>query len=148
MSLVKWDPWREMEDMLDRYTNAVGLRMPRRGSRDIMTGGDWAPRADVTETEREFVIKAELPEIDRKDIHVGVADGVLTISGERRQEDEDSGRTYHLVERHYGSFSRSFSLPAHIDAEHIKAGFRDGLLTLHIPKSEGDRPRGIEIQVE
>ena len=148
MSLVKWDPWREMEDMLDRYTNAVGLRVPRRGGRDIMTGGDWAPRADVTETEREFVIKAELPEIDKKDIHVAVADGVLSISGERRHEQEDTGKTYHLVERHYGSFSRSFTLPTHIDPGRIKAGSKDGLLTLHIPKSEGDRPRGVEIDVE
>jgi heat shock protein Hsp20 len=91
MSLVKWNPWREMEDMFGRYDRAVGW--PRSGSQEIMTAGDWCPRVDIVENDNEFVIKAEIPEVKKEDVKVSVDNGVLTLKGERQQEKEEKGKS-------------------------------------------------------
>jgi HSP20 family protein len=106
MALVRWDSWREIEDMFDRYTRAVG--QPRAGGQDVIASGDWAPRVDIEETDKYFVIKAEVPEIKKEDIKVTVDNGVLTIRGERKQEKEEKGKKFHRVERCYGSRCRGF----------------------------------------
>ena len=148
MAIVKWDPWQEIEDMFDRYTRAVGW--PRRGlaAPESGTRADWSPRVDIAETEQEFTIKAEIPEVDKNDVKITIDNGVVTLQGERRQEKEEKGKTFHRVERYYGSFSRSFSLPDNIDEAAAKASFKDGVLTLQIPKRESAKPRGIEVKVE
>lgn len=146
MALVRWDPWREIEDMFDRYTRAVG--QPRTGSQDVVATGDWAPRVDISETDKEFVIKAEIPEVKKEDVKVTVDNGVMTIHGERKQEKEEKGKKFHRVERCYGSFTRSFTLPDNVDETKIKASFKDGMLNLQIQKTEGAKPKAIEIKVE
>jgi len=146
MALMKWDPWREMEDMFDRYTRAVGW--PRGGGQEIMRTGDWSPRVDIAETDKAFVIKAEIPEVKKEDVKVTVDNGVLSICGDRKQEKEEKGKKFHRVERYYGSFCRSFTLPENIDEGGIKASFKDGMLNLDIPKTEETKPKTVEVKVE
>lgn len=146
MQLTKWDPFREMEDMFDRYSRA--LSFPRRGSQEVMATGDWAPRVDIVETDREFTIKAEIPDVRKEDVKVTVDNGILTIKGERKQEKEEKNKKYHRVERWYGSFTRSFTLPDNVDESKITAAFKDGMLNLTIPKTEASKPKAIEVQVK
>ena len=146
MQLTKWDPFREMEDMFDRYTRAVGW--PRRGSQEVMATGDWAPRVDIAETDNEFIIKAEIPDVKKEDVKVTVDSGVLTIRGQRKQEKEQKGKKFHRVERYYGSFTRSFTLPDYVDETKIEASFKDGMLNLQIPKTQAAKPKAIEVKVK
>lgn len=106
---------------------------------------DWRPAADVRETDEAFVVEAELPGMKRDDVSVTFEDGTLTLSGERKYEEETNGSNLRRVERSYGSFSRSFRLPREIDAESVKASFADGVLTITVPKTETAKPRTIEI---
>ena len=146
MALVRRDPEKEMEDFLDRYARAVG--QPRAGSQEVIATGDWAPRVDIAETDKAFEIKAEIPEVNRKDVKVTVHNGVLTIQGERKQEREEQGKKFHRVERFYGSFTRSFTLPVNVDETKISALFKDGVLNLQIQKTEEAKPKSIEVKVE
>ena len=146
MALVKWDAWREMEDMFDRYFKHAGL--PLAGGQETMTSGEWSPRVDISETDAEFEIKAEIPEVSKEDIHVSVNNGVMTLRGERKQEKEDKNKKYHRIERRYGSFSRSFTLPENVDPAGVKAAFKDGLLAIRIPKSAKSQPKAIEVKVD
>lgn len=146
MKLTKWDPFREMEDMFDRYTRA--LSWPRRGSQEIMTTGDWAPRVDIAETDKEFTIKAEIPEVKKEDVKVTVDNGILTIRGERKQEKEEKDKKFHRVERFYGSFTRSFTLPDNVDETKIEASFKDGMLNLQVPKTAESKPKAISVEVK
>ena len=146
MQLAKWDPFREMEDVFDRYGRAIGW--PRRGTQEVMATGDWAPRVDIAETDNEFVIKAEIPEVNKDDVKVTVDSGVLTIRGERKQEKEEKGKKFHRVERYYGSFTRSFTLPDNVDEGKIDASFKDGVLNLKVPKTEAAKPKAIEVKVK
>ena len=146
MALLIRDPEREMMDMLDRYTRAVG--QPQAGSQEAITTGDWAPRVDIAETDKAFEIKAEIPEVSKEDVKVTVHNGVLTIQGERKQEKEEKGKKFHRVERYYGSFTRSFTLPDNVDENKISASFKDGVLNLQIQKTEKAKPKSIEVKVE
>lgn len=146
MALMKWEPLREIEDMFDRYTRAMGW--PSSQGQELVTTGNWMPRVDISETNNEFVIKAEIPEVKKEDVKVNVDNGVVTIQGERKQEKEDKGKKFHRVERYYGSFCRSFSLPDNVDETKIKASFKDGMLNLQVPKTAAAKPRAIEVKVE
>jgi HSP20 family protein len=143
MSLVRW---QEIEDMFDRYTKAMGH--PRAGSQEVIATGDWAPRVDIAETEKAFEIKAEIPDVNKEDVKVTIDNGVLTIRGERKQEKEEEGKKFHRVERYYGSFTRSFTLPDNVDETKVKASFKDGMLNLQIEKTEIIKPKTIEVKVE
>ena len=146
MALIRWNPWREIEEMADRYTRTVG--QAQTGSQEVVATGDWAPRVDIAETDNAFEIKAELPEVKKEDVKVSVYNGVLTIRGERKQEKEENGKKFHRVERKYGSFTRSFTLPDNVDENDIKAAFKDGILNLQIQKTEEAKPKAIEVNVE
>lgn len=143
MAMVRW---REIEDMFDRYTRAAGNT--RSGSQEVVATGDWVPRVDIAETDTSFEIKAELPEINKEDVKVTVENGVLTIRGERKQEKEEHGKKFHRIERHYGSFTRSFTLPDNVDNTKIKATFKEGMLTLHIQKTDEEKLKAIEVKLE
>jgi len=136
-----------MEDMLDRYTRARAVGQPRAGSQEVIATGDWAPRVDIVETDKAFVIKAEIPEVNKEDVKVTVHNGVLTIQGERKQE-EEKGKKFHRVERYYGSFTRSFTLPDNADETKVTASFTGGMLNLQIEKTEEAKPRSIEVKVK
>jgi HSP20 family protein len=144
---MRWDPFRELEDMSDRLNRMFARPATRTNGKETMIVADWTPSVDISETDGEYLIKAELPDVKREDVKVMLEDGVLTIQGERKQEREEKGKKYHRVERSYGSFVRSFSLPDVIDEEKVKAEFRDGLLNLHLPKSEKAKPKAIEVKV-
>jgi len=146
MALIRWDPSRELDDMFERYTKAVG--QPRAGSQEIIATGDWAPRVDIAETDKAYEIKAEIPEVNKDDVKVTVDSGVLTIRGERKQEKEEKGKKFHRVERYYGIFTRSFTLPDNVDETKVKASFKDGMLNLQIPKTEKAKPKSIEVKVD
>lgn len=147
MTLVRWDPFRELEDMSDRLNRVFARPAVRTGGKETLTVADWIPVVDISESEGEYVIKAELPEVKKEDVKVTVEDGVLTIQGERRQEKEEKGKRFHRVERSYGSFVRSFSLPESVDESATKAEYKDGVLTLHLPKSEKVKPKAIDVKV-
>lgn len=114
--------------------------------KESITLAEWSPLVDITEDDKEYRIKAELPEIKKEEIKFTVENGVLVISGERKLEKEEKGRKYHGVERAYGSFVRSFSLPDDADADKVNAEFNDGVLKVHIAKSESARPKQIEVE--
>jgi len=148
MTLVRWDPFRELEDMSERlnrvFSRPSGLR---NNGKEAMTVADWMPTVDISENEAEYLIKAELPEIKKEDVKVTVEDGVLTLQGERRQEKEEKGKKFHRVERSYGSFVRSFTLPESVDEGAVKAEYKDGVLNLHLPKTEKVKPKAIDVKV-
>lgn len=146
MALIKWEPMREIEDLFDRYTRAMGW--PANRGQEMVATGDWTPRVDISETDNEFTIKAEIPDVKREEVKVSVENGMVTIQGERRQEKEEKGKKFHRVERYYGKFVRSFNLPANVDETRIKATFKDGMLNLQIPKTEAAKPKAIEVKVE
>jgi HSP20 family protein len=148
MTLVRWDPFRELEDVSDRL-NRMFARPGARTSngKETMIVADWTPSVDISETENEYQIKAEIPDVKKEDVKVTLEDGVLTIQGERKHEKEERGKKYHRIERSYGSFVRTFSLPDVIDDEKVKAEFKDGVLNLHLPKSEKAKPKAIEVKV-
>jgi HSP20 family protein len=145
MTLMKWDPWREIEDMFDRYTKAVGWP---RGGQEAMASSDWSPRVDIVEAEQEFLIKADIPGVEKDHVKVSVENGVLTIQGERKTEKEEKDAKFHRVERFTGTFVRRFTVPENVDADAIKAVFKDGMLTLHLPKTQKALPKAIDILVE
>lgn len=149
MAVVKWDPFRELEEMSDRLNRVFNRpTLSRTGNgKEIMTAADWSPVVDVLENDKEYVIKAEIPEVKKEDVKITVQDGVLTIQGERKHEAEEKGKRFHRIERSYGSFVRSFSVPDFVDEEKVAAEFKDGVLSLHLPKTEKARPRAIEVKV-
>ncbi len=148
-ALTRWEPFREMEDFQNRLSTLFGrpLRRPDGHGREDITLADWMPLADIAEDEKEYLIKAELPELRKEDVKVTVENGVLTISGERKFEQEEKEKKYHRVERGYGTFVRSFTLPDDSDANRVKAEFKNGILIVHLPKSERAKPKQIEVNV-
>jgi HSP20 family protein len=146
---TRWDPFKELDEMQSRLSTMFG-RAPLRkdGARqEAMRLVEWAPLVDIIEDEKEYRIKAELPEVKKEDVKVAVQDDVLTITGERTFEKEEKGKKYHRVERAYGSFARTFTLPEDSDAGKVTAEFQQGILHVHIPKSEKARPKSIEVKV-
>lgn len=148
-NLTRWNPLNELEDLMNRYNRIFGLtRAGDREMSDLFSRSDWAPAVDIKETDDAYLIEAELPGLSKKDVKVTVDDGVLTIQGERRQEEESSDKKIHRVERFYGSFMRRFSLPDNVDENSVKAKFKDGVLTLSVKKAEPKEPKAIEVHVE
>ena len=147
MTLVRWDPFRELESMSDRLNRVFARPTLSTSGREALTVADWLPTVDISETDSEYLIKAELPEVKKEDVKVTVENGVLTLQGERRQEKEEKGKKYHRVERSYGSFVRSFTLPESVDESAVKAEYKDGMLNLHLPKAEKVKPKSIDVKV-
>jgi HSP20 family protein len=137
-----------MEDLQNRLSTLFGRTPMRLGNgEERITLAEWTPLADITEDDKEYVIKAELPELKKEDVKVTVENGVLTISGERRFEKEEKKKKYHRVERGYGSFFRTFALPQDVDPDKLKANFKQGILEVHLPKNEKARPKQIDVNV-
>jgi HSP20 family protein len=147
MRVIKWEPFRDVDDVFDRFFAETMRRWPR-----VPTEGraaqDWAPAADVSETEAEYLIKADLPEVRKEDVSVTVQDGVLTLSGERKQEKRAEGERLHRIERVYGSFVRRFALPENADEQGITAESRDGVILIHIPKVKVVQPQPRQITIQ
>jgi len=124
MNLVRWDPFK-----------------------DESFFASWEPPVDIQETEKEFVLKADLPDVKKEDVKVEFEDGVLTFEGERKQEKEEKGKRFHKIERSYGKFVRRFALPTDVDGAHAKADFKDGVLNVHLPKTAEAKAKTIEVKV-
>jgi HSP20 family protein len=146
MNIVKWSPFRELEDIqarLNRFFNEI----PVRRESDGLLFTEWTPAVDVQETEKEYLIKAELPDVKKEDVKVEMLDGMLTIEGERKQEKEEKGKRFHRVERAYGKFVRQFTLPTEVEPAKIAAEFKDGMLNVHLPKTAEAKPKAVEVKV-
>ena len=148
MSMVRFDPFREMAQMQDRINRIFGDAYTRRHDDDLTQRGEWFPAVDIYENaHQESVLKAELPGIVREDIDVRVENNTLTLRGERKRDTEVKQEQFHRVERSYGSFSRSFSLPSRIDTDQVRAEFKDGVLAITLPVKAEAKPRQIEVAV-
>lgn len=141
---TEFDPWREFRSIEDRLEKVFGDLLPR--GREEGLARTWEPAVDVYETDKEFVLKVELPEVEEKDVHVNVDGNMLTLTGERKQEREIKKEQYHRTERFYGSFARSFTLPDTVDRDNIKATYKGGVMKLTLPKKEGAKPKEIKIE--
>jgi HSP20 family protein len=147
--LSEWNPFRELDEFDNRLSQFFGSSAltRRTNGREDITVAEWAPLVDITEDEKEYLIKAELPDVKKSDVKVRVEDGVLYICGERKFEKEEKGKRYHRVERSYGSFTRSFALPEDADPQQVNAEFKDGVLGVHVGKDKNARPKSIEVKV-
>lgn len=142
MNLTTWDPFRELEEMSGRLNRVLG-----RTEGKELSNYDWSPSVDILETAEDFQVKCELPEVKKEDVKVNVSDGLLRIEGERKFDKEDKTKRYHRVERFYGSFMRSFALPDGVEADKVRADFKDGLLTVRMPKSPKTLPRAVDVKI-
>jgi len=140
MALIKWDPFREFNTLQERLGGMLGKNFETG-----MSTTAWNPAVDIFENENDIVIKAELPGMNAKDIEVKLENNVLMLKGERRFEKETKEENYHRVEREYGTFSRSFSLPMAVNAEKVTAEYKDGVLKIVLPKKEETKPKPIKI---
>jgi HSP20 family protein len=148
MNLVRWDPFRELEEVSTRLNRLFSQPLGRRRIEDegsLMA--EWAPAVDVQETEGEYLIKADLPDVKKEDVHVELQDGMLCLRGERRQEKEEKGKKFHRIERAYGQFERRLALPSEVDPQTVAAEFKNGVLNVHLPKSASAKPKAIEVKV-
>ena len=152
MNLIRYeDPAfplvREMEEFSEHLNRFLGGRVRANGDKELLTVTDWMPAVDIQETDREYLLKAELPEVKKEDVKVTVENGVLTIQGERKKEKEEKGKKFHRIERSYGTFLRTFSVPVDAEESKVAADFKDGILRVHLPKTEKPRPKAMEVKV-
>ena len=145
MNVVKYDPFRELRSLQDEMTRLFSGVVPANVSRDEMLGGNWSPRVDIFENKDHLVLEAELPGMNKDDFELSFENNVLTLKGERKFEKKTEGENYHRVERSYGSFTRSFTLPQTVTAEGATAEFNDGILSVSLPKREDTKARKIEV---
>ena len=151
MNTVRWDPFREqfreLEEVSNRLNRMFGQPLRRAGEDEATFFADWGPALDVQETDKEYIVKTDLPDVRKEDLKVDLKDGVLTVEGERKQEKEEKGKTFHRIERSYGKCVRRLALPTDIDEQKIGAEFKDGVLNIHLPKTASAKPRSIDIKV-
>jgi HSP20 family protein len=153
-TLIKWNPFRELDEMQNRLGMFFGAgfpTFPRRfgnGDGKSLKLPDWSPLVDITEDDHEYLFKADLPEMKKDDVKVTVENGGLSISGERKTEKEEKKRKFHRIERAYGFFERTFTVPEDADAAKVVADFRDGVLKIHLPKVLMAKPKPIEVKVQ
>jgi HSP20 family protein len=143
-NLIAWDPFRELSTMredMERFFDSMAGRYPRERAEVY-----WAPPVDVEETDNSVVVRAELPGMKKEDIKVTVSEDTVTITGERRHEAEEKGKTFHRLERAYGSFLRTVALPAPVESGKAAASYKNGVLELTLPKSEKVKAREIAIE--
>jgi HSP20 family protein len=152
MDLIKYEPLRNLMTPLRGLEDFPFInrffRLPLGfNTEEALTVADWTPVVDINETEKEYLIKAEIPEVKKEDVKVLVEEGVLTLQGERKQEKEEKGKKFHRIERSYGSFLRTFTVPADADEGKVTAEFKDGMLYVHLPKTEKITPKAHEVKV-
>jgi HSP20 family protein len=144
-----WNQFKELEALHNSLGSLFGRpHVPRHeGHEEPMRVAEWTPLVDISEDAKEYLIKAELPEVKKADVKITMEDGTLTIAGDRKYEKEDNGTKYHRVERAYGSFGRSFSLPDDASPAKVTADFKDGVLKVHLAKNEKPRPQQVEVNI-
>jgi len=152
MALIRWDPFRDLlglQERMNKLFDESYRGISRTGSEDDWAlGGTWAPAVDIYEQGSDIVLKAELPGVDPKNVDVRLENNTLTLRGERRLDNEVKRESYHRIERSYGAFSRSFTLPSVVDQASIKAEFKEGVLRVTMPKREESKPKQIAINID
>lgn len=148
MSIIKYDPFRELRSLQDEMNRLFMTNVPRSVAQEDLATGGWSPNVDIYESENEIILEAELPGMNREDFEVSIENNVITLKGKREFEKKEEGDNYHRVERSYGAFTRSFSLPRTVSAEHTTADFRNGVLKVSLPKREEAKSRRIEVTSE
>ena len=147
MNLVRFDPLRELEGLTGRlnriFDGPMGNKLPGDGA----FFGDWSPAMDIEETDGEYLLKTDLPAMKREEVKVGITDGVLTVEGERQHEKEEKGKKFHKIERSFGRFVRRVAVPTDVDQQKVSAEFKDGVLSVHLPKSESAKPRSVDVKI-
>lgn len=148
MSLIHWEPLGDVDALFNRLLPRGYARWPQAALDPAGRKLEWSPSADISETDKEYVIRAELPAVKKEDVQVTLDAGIITIKGERKQLKDDKSEKYHRVESFYGSFERSFSLPENVNADAIRCESKDGILTVHVPKVEtqSQKPKQISVQ--
>jgi HSP20 family protein len=149
--LITWNPLREIAEAQNRFNPFFLSGFPNRmGSGEIpsLAVADWSPEIDISEDDHGYVLKADLPEMKKDDVRVAVEDGILSVSGERKSEKEDQKKKFHRIERSYGTFRRSFTLPEDADSTKVTAEFHDGVLKVHLPTTPIARSKAIEVKVK
>jgi HSP20 family protein len=147
MKPVFWKPAADIFRVQDEMNRMFDTFLGRDTNENELLSGSWVPAVDVVETDDDFEIKAELPGLSKDNVKVTLHENVLTIKGEKQEEKEEKKKSYHRIERSHGAFSRSFVLPSRVQNEKIKADFKDGILTLTVPKAPEAKPREIEIKI-
>lgn len=148
MAITRWRPFRDLVSLQDEMNRLFDDFFARPLARPEWTEGVWSPSVDLSETKDNVVIKAEIPGMTKDDVKISIQDNVITLKGEKKQEKEEKDANYHRIERSYGSFCRSFTLPTAIKANKIKATYKDGILNVTLPKTEEVKPKEITINVE
>lgn len=149
-TITTWNPYQELERLQDRVMRAMRVTPGDSAGQDgnsVLTRTDWSPSVDITEDEKEYTVTVDLPQIAKDDVKVVVENDTLIIKGERKREEEHKDKKVHRIERSYGSFHRSFSLPEDADGNAVSANFKEGVLRVSLPKSEEKKPKHIEVQV-
>lgn len=144
-AITRWDPFHNLSSLQEQVNRLFEGSLPRRSDQSALT--TWAPAVDIYETENELVLKADLPDVNEKDLDIRIESNILTIKGERKFEEKVKEDNYLRVERTYGTFSRSFSLPSTVDNGSIKAEYKSGVLTVELPKRAESKPRQVKINV-
>src|SRR5213595_2217042 len=150
-TLITWNQMREMEEATQNRFNRFLAGLPNRidnAETHSLTVADWSPGVDISQDEHEYLLKAELPEMNKDDVRVTVEDGILSVSGERKTEKEDLKKKFHGIERSFGTFRRSFTLPEDADSTKVTAEFHDGVLKVHLPTTPIARSKAIEVKVK
>ena len=142
MQLTRWNPFVELDEIQQRL-NRLFLDRTTKAGEDAFA--DFMPAVDIQETDAEFIVKADLPDVKKEEIKIQFQDGVLAIEGERRREKEEKGKRFHKVEREFGRFVRRFALPTEVDPEKVRAEFKDGVLNVTLPKTPAAKPKLIDV---
>lgn len=146
-TVTQWNPFRDLVEWENRLNRALGIGARSGNGKESITVAQWSPAVDISEDTKEFLVKAELPELKKEEIKVSVENGELAISGERKMEKEEKEKKFHRIERSYGSFMRSFTLPENVSADKVCAEFKDGVLLVHLPKTEVSKPKSVQVPV-
>jgi len=145
MAIIRWDPFRDLMTLRERMNRLFEDAFAARGEEKELVSGTWTPSVDIYETENELVLSAEIPGLAEKDVEIKIEDNTLTLQGERKFEKETKEENYHRIERAYGSFYRSFTLPNYIDQDKIKAEHENGILKIIMPRKSELKPRKVKI---
>ena len=149
MQITRWNPFVDFDEMQQRLNQRINRLFVERGGRVGESNfADFMPAVDIEETDTDFIVKADLPDVKKEEIRVNVQEGVLAIEGERKQEKEEKGRRFHKIEREYGRFVRRFALPTEVDAEKVRAEFKDGVLSIVVPKAPAAKPKLVDVTVK
>lgn len=148
MQIATWNPFRELNEVQNRLTSVFGRFPNRLGNGNGFALANFSPDVDIIENENEYLVKADLPAMKKEDVNVTVENGVLSIAGERKSENEEKNNTWHRIERSYGTFERTFTMPDDADGAKLKAEFKNGVLHVHMPKNPAARPKKIAVKVD